>query len=61
MKIYRNYVGKLSWLASNTRPDLAVYVMNLARKQKGTEVKDLRDIDRVLKKVKEKENKLLFG
>ena len=26
MKMYRKYVGKLSWLASNTRPDLAIHV-----------------------------------
>ena len=26
MKVYRKYVGKLSWLASNTRPDLAMHV-----------------------------------
>ena len=61
MKIYRKYVGKLSWLANNTRPDLAVYVMTLARKQKGATLKDLRDINRVLKKVEEKENKVIFG
>ena len=26
MKVYRKYVRKLSWLASNTRPDLAIHV-----------------------------------
>ena len=60
MKIYRKYVGKLSWLASNTRPDLAVYVMNLARRQKGAALKDLKDMNRVLEKVEEKENKVIF-
>ena len=32
MKVYRKYIGKLMWLASNTRPDLAMYVMESARK-----------------------------
>ena len=41
MKMYRKYVGKLSWLASNTRPDLAIHVLNSARKQKHAVLKDL--------------------
>ena len=60
MKIFRKYVGKLSWLAANTRPDLAVYVMDLARRQKAV-LKDLRDVNRILKKVEEKDNKVMFG
>ena len=32
MKIFREYVGKLSWLASNKRSDLAIHVINSARK-----------------------------
>ena len=35
--------------------------MDLARRQKGAALKDLRDINRVLKKVEEKENKVIFG
>ena len=31
MKMYRKYVGKLSWLASNTRLDLAIHVLNRPR------------------------------
>ena len=34
IKVFRKYVGKLSWLASNTRPDLAIYVLNSAKKAK---------------------------
>ena len=32
LKIYSKYFGKLSWRASNTRPYLVVYVMNLVRR-----------------------------
>ena len=28
MKIFKKYVGMLSWLASNTRPNLAIYVLS---------------------------------
>ena len=61
MKMYRKYVGKLSWLASNTRPDLAIHVLNSARKQKNAVLKDLRDINRIIDKIGEKESKIVFG
>ena len=51
MKVYRKYVGKLSWLASNTRPDLAIHVLNSTIKQKNAVLKDLRDIDRIVEKI----------
>ena len=60
MKIFRKYVGKLSWLASNTRPDLAIYVLNSAKKQKNAVLKDLRDIDRIVEKIGDKEIKVVF-
>ena len=54
-------MGKLSWLASNTRPDLAIHVLNSARKQKNTVLKDLRDIKRIVDKIGEKESNIVFG
>ena len=60
MKIFRKYVGKLNWLAANTRPDLAIYALDLAKKQKQASLKDLRSINRILKKVREKESKVVF-
>merc|ERR1712115_496108 len=60
MKKYRKFVGKLSWLASNTRPDLAIHVLNSARKQKNAVLKDLRDINRIIDKICEKESKVVF-
>merc|ERR1712041_7986 len=58
--MYRKYKGKLSWLASNTRPDLSK-VLNSARKQKNAVLKDLRDINRIIDKIGEKESKVVFG
>ena len=49
------------WLASNTRPDLAIHVLNSARKQKNSVLKDLRDINRIVEKIGEKESKVVFG
>ena len=53
-------MGKLNWLAANVRPDLAIYALELAKKQKKATIKDLREINRVLKKVREKESRVVF-
>jgi hypothetical protein len=58
MKVLRKYVGKLNWLAANTRPDIAIHALELAKKQKSATLKDLRSINRILKKVEEKESKV---
>ena len=50
----------MNWLASNTRLDIAVYVMNGARNQKKATLKDLRDKNRILVKVHEKENRIVY-
>ena len=31
LKVFRIFVGKLNWLAANTRPDLAIYAFELAK------------------------------
>ena len=51
----------MSWLASNTRPYIAIHILNSARKQKNAVLKDLRDINRIVEKICEKESKVVFG
>ena len=60
LKVYRKFVGKLNWLAANTRPDLVIYVLELAKRQKKAVMKDLREVNRVLKEVREKEIKVVL-
>ena len=48
---FRKFEGKLNWLAANIRLDLAIYALELAKRQKKVVIKDLRKINRVLKKV----------
>ena len=60
MKVIRKYVGKINWLAANVRPDLAIDSLELAKKQKKATLKDLRSINRIIKKVYEKDNKVVF-
>ena len=50
----------MNWLAANTKADLAIYALELAKRQKKAAIKDLREINRVLKKVREKESRVLF-
>ena len=47
LKMYRKYVGKFNWLAANVRPDLAIYALELAKKQKKATIKDFREINSV--------------
>ena len=60
MKIYRKYIGKINWLASNTRPDISVYVINSTRSEKTAMLKDLRDIIGISAKVEKKEKRAGF-
>ena len=42
-------------MAKNTRPDIAIHALNLAKNQKRAKLRDIRDVNRILKKVHEKE------
>ena len=42
LKVFRKFVGKLNWLAAKTRPDRAIYALELAKRQKKAANKDLR-------------------
>ena len=50
LKVFRKYVRKLNWPAANTRLDLAIYALEMAKRQKKAVIKDLREVNRVLKK-----------
>ena len=60
MKVLRKYVRKLNWLAANTRSDINIHALELAKKQKKATLKDLKEVNNVLKKVHEKESRVMF-
>ena len=60
LKVFRTYIGKLNWLASNRIPDLSIYVMDLAHKQKKGKTNDMRNFTIVLYKVLKRNNKIVF-
>ena len=60
MKVLRKYVGKFNWLSTNTRPDIAIHALELAKKQKKAMLKYFREVNIILKKVHEKESRAMF-
>ena len=47
-------------MAANTRPDIAIYALELAKKQKKAILKDLKEVNTIFKMVDKKESKLMF-
>ena len=47
MNVCRKFVGKLNWLAANASPDLAIYALKLAKREKKATIKVLREINSV--------------
>ena len=60
MKEYRKMTGKISWLANSTRPDLSFTALWMSKNNKEATISDLRDVNRVLKKVRERESKIKY-
>ena len=61
LKVYRKMTGKLSWLANSTRPDLSYTALAMSKKNNSAQIKDPRDISRVIKKAKERSSKMKFS
>merc|ERR1712082_363171 len=61
LKEYRKYTGKISWLAQGTRPDLSYSSLKLAKKNNNVTISDLRNVNRLVDKVKNEENKVIYG
>ena len=57
-KIYRKLTGRLSWLANNVRPDICYNVLQLSKKSHSPTMADLKQINKVIEKIKNKPNKI---
>ena len=53
--------GKLCWLANSTRPDLSYTALAMSKRNTTAQIKDLRDITRVISKAKEHSSKIKFS
>ena len=61
MKEYRKITGKISWLANSTRPDLCYTALAMSKNNKRATIGNLRDVSRVLKKVRERESRVKYA
>ena len=61
LKEYRKYTGKISWLAQGSRPDLSYSALQLAKKNNSATIADLRNVNKIVEKVKKEENKVAYG
>jgi hypothetical protein len=61
LSIYRKYTGKFAWLAANTRPDIAFTASDMSRKNNSTTIKDLKRVNIVIRRIKEKPCEVFFG
>ena len=51
-------MGKVAWLANRTQQDLFFMALQMSKKNKEATISSLKDVKRVVKKVKECESKL---
>ena len=61
LKEYRKYTGKISWLSQGTRPDLSYSALMLAKKNNSATIADLRNVNKIVGKIKREENKVVYG
>ena len=59
-KVYRKFTGKISWLAANTRPDLAITALEMSKKNSSATIGDLKNINRVVEKIKSQPSRVEF-
>ena len=61
MKLFRKYIGKLNWLFENTRPDLAVWSLNLSKRTSSATKGDLKRMNQIVKKIRSQQSKVKFS
>ena len=61
LKLFRKCVGKLNWLAENTRPDLSIWSLNLSKRNSSATVGDLKKVNQIIKKVRSRQSKVKFA
>ena len=58
MKEFRKFMGKLSWLAMGTRPNLSYTMLKMSQKGNLTMIAELQSFNKVLKKAKSRESEI---
>ena len=58
MKEYMKMTEKIAWLANSTRSDLNYTVLHMSKKNNAAAMSNLRDINKIIKKLRERDSKL---
>ena len=61
LKQYQKMTGKMAWLANSTHSDFSYLALKMSKKNNSKKIKDLRDLSKILKKVKERPSKMKFS
>ena len=61
LKLYRKMTGKIAWIAENVRPDLSFTALSMAKKSNSATLADLRRLNSVVEKVKERQATVLYS
>ena len=60
MKLLRRITGKISWIASNCRPDLSFISLKLSMKSKNATIEDIKYANMTVRKAKNKVSKVSY-
>ena len=58
---YRSIIGQMNWVAQHTRPDMAFQVSDLSRKFKDGKEEDMKELRKVVKRMKENVGRIRIG
>ena len=61
MKLFRKLTGRISWLATNCRPDLSFNALKMSMISKEAKIEDLKYANSVVQKAKQKSKAFLRG
>ena len=59
-QLLRRLVGKINWAATQTRPDVSFFVVELSTKFKHPQLEDLKKANKVINKLITSPKKILF-
>ena len=59
-KLFRQLVGKLNWISSQSRPDIAFDVCSLSSVMKTPKISDIVTANKILRRIKEQPLKIMF-
>ena len=61
LKLFRKYVGKINWLAENTRPDLSIWALNLSKQSSKATIGDLKKLNNIIKRIGSRQSRVKFA